>query len=160
MKTTIIQPHKSSLGMDANIASLVIFAAIIVISWIPVLKWFAWGVPLVFFFLEKGSEFVKFQAATAFVIAAVNSVLSFVLQIFIWILTPRNAAAALNLVFGRGLGAWALLGTISTIIAVIITIITVFMIYMAYSYKQVELPGLGKAARKVSEILGNTNIKM
>ncbi|MCL2158273.1 MAG: hypothetical protein FWH48_02575 [Oscillospiraceae bacterium] len=160
MKTTIIQPHKSSLGMDANIASLIIFAAIIVISWIPVLKWFAWGVPLVFFFLEKGSDFVKFQAATAFVIGIVNSVLAFVFQIFIWILTPKDAVAALNLVLGRGWGLWALLGTIAMIVNVIITLITVYVTMMAYSYKQVELPFLGKAAKKVSEILGNTNIKL
>ena len=151
MKKTVIQPHKSSFGMDANIAALVIFIGMAVVSWIPYLGWVAWGVPLVFFFMEKNSSFVKFQAVTALLIGVVRAALSIVLQIFIWILTPRNVYSALNLALGRGWGAWVLLGTISTIIGVIITIIIVYMVVMAYGYKQVELPIIGPIAARASE---------
>ena len=151
MKKTDILPHKSSLGMNANMASLVIFAGMIVVSWIPYLKWIAWGVPLVFFFMEKSSRFVKFQAVTALILGIVGAALSLIFQIFIWILTPKNFYSAVNLVLGRGWGAWVLLGTISTIIAVILAIIEVYMTWKAYTYKQVELPIIGSVARIASE---------
>ena len=159
MKKTDIQPHKSSLGMNANLASLVIFAAMIVVSWIPYLKWVAWGVPLVFFFMEKSSGFVKFQAVTALILGIISAAFSLILQIFIWILTPKNIYSAVNLALGRGWGAWVLLGTLSTIIAVILTIIEIYMIWKAYAYKQVELPIIGPAARKASEKLSNMDFR-
>ena len=151
MKKTEIQPHISSLGMNANIASLVIFAGMIVVSWIPYLKWIAWGVPLAFFFIEQRSGFVKFQAVTALIIGIISAAFSLVFQILIWILTPKDLYGAVNLVLGKGWGVWVLLGTISTIIAVIFAIIEVYMTWMAYTYKQVELPIIGPVARKASE---------
>ena len=157
MKTEKIEPHKSSLGMDANIAALVIFVAMAVVSWIPYLGWVAWGVPLVFFFMEKSSKFVKYQAVTALVIGVIRAALSIVLQIFVWILTPRDLYSAVNLVYGRGWGAWALLGAISTIIGVAITVVIIYFIIMAYGYKQVELPIIGPIAAKASDKLDDIN---
>ena len=151
MKKTDILPHKSSLGMNANMASLVIFVAMIVVSWIPYLKWIAWGVPLAVFFMEKSSRFVKFQAVTALILGIIGAALSLILQIFIWILTPKTIYGAMSLVLGKGWGAWVFLGTISTIIAVLFTIIEVYMIWKAYTYKQVELPIIGPVARRASE---------
>ena len=150
MKKTNILPHKSSLGMNANIASLVIFAGMIIVSWIPYLKWIAWGVPLAFFFMEKSSGFVKFQAVTALILGIVGAALSLIFQIFIWILTPKNIYGAVNLVMGRGWRTWVFLGTISTIIAVLFAVIEVYMTWKAYTYKQVELPIIGPLARNAS----------
>ncbi|MCL2461969.1 MAG: zinc-ribbon domain-containing protein [Defluviitaleaceae bacterium] len=158
MKTTVITPHKSSLGMDANIASLVIYIAMAVVSWIPYLGWFAWAVPLVFFFLEKQSKFVKFQAVQALVIGIVRAVLAILFQIIVWALTPKDLYGALNYLTGRGWGAWALFGTISTIIAVIITLIIVYALYQAYRWKQVELPLIGPIAAKASAKLDTVDL--
>ena len=146
-----IAPHKSSLGMEANIAVILIFVAMAVISWIPYLGWIAWAVPLVFFILEKTSVFVKFQAVQALAIGVVRAAISLILQIFIWILTPRTLSSAINFVYGRGWGAWVVLGTISTIIGIIITLIEVYIIFKAFTYKQVELPGIGPIGRKFSQ---------
>ena len=151
MKKTDIYPHISSLGMKANIASLIIFAAMIIVSWIPYLKWVAWGVPLAFIFLEKSSAFVRFQAVTALILGIIGTAFSLIFKIFILILTPKTIYSAVNLVLGKGLGAWVFLGTISTIIAIIFAIIEAYMAWMAYIYKQVELPIIGPVARKASE---------
>lgn len=158
MKTTMVSPHKSSLGMDANIASLVIFIAMAVVSWIPYLGWLAWAVPLVFFFMEKSSQFVKFQAVQALVIGIIRAALAIVLQIFIWILTPKDLYSAVSYLSGSGWGAWVLLGTLSTIIGVAITAVIGYLTMKAYGYKQVELPVIGPIAAKASERLGNINI--
>ena len=159
MKTTKIKPHKSSLGMDANVASLVIFAAMIALSWVPYIGWFAWIVPLFFFFREKNSKFVKFQAVNALIIGAVRAALVVVLQIFVWILTPKDLVGALNFAAGGGWGAIALLGTISVIISLLITILTVYLIIMAYNYKQVELPVIGPIAKQISDKLNDINME-
>ena len=155
MKTTIIEPHKSSLGMDANLATIIIFAAMLVISWIPFLRWLAWAAPLLIFYMEKTSGFVKFQAAQALILGIVSAACSMVLQVFIWILTPKNIYSAMNYAMGRGWGAWALLGTIATIIGIAFTIIDIYLIITSYSWKQVELPIVGPIAAKVS---GNSSV--
>ena len=150
MNKTVIQPHKSSLGMQANIAVLVIYIAMAVVSWIPYLGWIAWVVPIIFYVMEKESKFVKFQAAQALVIGIIRAVFAIVLQIFVWILTPHNVYDFYNLAVGRSWGAWVLLGTISTIIGIIITLVEVYIIFQAYRWKQVELPIIGPMAAKAS----------
>ena len=158
MKTTKIIPHKSSLGFDANIASIIIYIAMAVVSWIWLFSWVAWAVPLVFFFLEKESKFVKFQAVQALIIGIIRAGFAIVLQIFIWILTPRDLYSAVWYLSGRGWGAWALLGTISTIIAIAISLVVIYLIYKAFKYEQVELPIIGPIAAKVSEKLNTVNM--
>jgi len=158
VKRTTIEPHKSSLGFEANIASIIIFIAMAVVSWIPYLGWVAWAVPLVFFFLEKESAFVKFQAVTALIIGVIRAALAIILQIFIWILTPKDWYSAAMYLSGRGWGAWVLLGTISTIIAILISLVILYLIFKAYKYERVELPIIGPIAAKASDKLNTVNI--
>ena len=108
MKTTAIAPHKSSLGMNANIAILVMFIAMAALSWVPYLGWIAaWGVPIVFLILEKESRFVKFWAVQAIGIGIVRAALSIIFQILYWITIPKVYNLN-NLLSGRGWGAWRL----------------------------------------------------
>jgi len=150
MKTTVFAPHKSSLGMEANITVLIIYIAMAVVSWIPYLSWVAWVVPIIFYVMEKESKFVKFQAAQALIIGIVRAAFTIVLQIFIWILTPHSLYDSLNYLTGRGWGAWVLLGTISTIIGILITLVEVYIVFQAYHWKQAELPVIGPMAAGAS----------
>ncbi|MCL1814867.1 MAG: hypothetical protein FWG27_03470 [Treponema sp.] len=159
MKTTQIEPHKSSLGMDANVASLIIYIAMAVVSWIPFLGWLSWAVPLAFFFMEKNSAFVKFQAVQALIIGIIRAAIAVILYILVWILRPKDLFSAFNYALGKGWGVWMLLGTISTIIGLAITALIIFLIIMAYGYKRVELPIIGPIAAKASEKLDSINIK-
>ena len=153
MKTTVVAPHKSSLGMDANIAILIMFIAMAALAWIPYFGWIAaWGVPLVFLILEKQSGFVKFWAVQAIGIGIVRAALSFIFQILYWITMPKvnDLNSALNFLTGRGWGVWRLFVTLSWIIGLIITLIEVYAIWKALTYKQVSLPVIGPVAERVS----------
>lgn len=160
MKTTIIPPHKSSLGMDANVTALVIFIAVIAVGWIPILGWFAWAVPLVFFYLEKSSEFVKIQAVYALIIGIVRAVIAFACQILVWILTPNALELALRGYLGRTWGIWTLFTAFSAIVGLAFTVLLIYFMVMAYTYKQVDLPILGPIAAKASEKMKTININV
>ena len=157
MKIVKIKPHKSSLGMDANLTSLVIFAVMAVVSWMSYLGWLAWVIPLVFYFAEKKSRFVKFQAVTALIIGIIRVAFSIVLQILVWILTPRDFYSALSFLTG-GWGIWTVVAAISTIIGIIISFVIVYLIWMAWNYNKVYLPFVGPLAEKASAKLENINI--
>ncbi|MCL2339571.1 MAG: hypothetical protein FWC59_01555, partial [Actinomycetia bacterium] len=139
MSTTVVAPHKSSLGMNANLAVLVIYIVMGVVSWIPYLGWVAWAVPIVFYVLEKYSGFVKFHAVQALAIGIIRAAFSILLTIFVWILTPKTYSDLLNYATG-GWGAWTVLGGISIVLGLAITALMIFMVITAWNYKQVELP--------------------
>ncbi|MCL2043273.1 MAG: hypothetical protein FWG89_03945 [Treponema sp.] len=139
MKTTVIQPHKSSLGMDANIAAMIIFIAMTVLSWVPYLRWAIWGVPLVFFFIEKESKFVKYQAITALIIGIGSAGISILLRIF---------RTVIRIILGWRIGA--LVGSFTHLVNIAITALLIYLLIMAVSYKQVELPVIGPIAEKNS----------
>ena len=160
MKKTIIQPHRSSLGMDANIAVLIMYVAAAAISWLSWVGYLAWAVPLVFFFLEKESKFVKFQAVQALVIGVARAAISAVFGILYWAVTPRDWLSGLANLFGwRGrTGAMVTVWAIDNIIGLAIMALILYVVVMAYGYKQVELPIIGPIASKASEKLSGINI--
>ena len=165
MKTTQIEPHRSSLGMDANIAAVIIWVAMAGIAWIPFLGWVSWGVPILFFVLEKESKFIKYQAIMALIVGVVRAGISIVLQILVWILTPRikepkniwEALEAIDNYVNKSWGIWTFFSVLSVIIAIAITAVIVYFIVMAYGYKQVEVPGVGKITDKASEQIDKIN---
>ncbi|MCL2664504.1 MAG: hypothetical protein FWE82_02730 [Defluviitaleaceae bacterium] len=159
MKTTVVDPHKSSLGMEANIAVLVVFVAMAVVSWLPVVSWVAFAVPIVFFFIEKESEFVKFQAVQACLIGVIRVIFSLFFSILQWIVRPKNYYQSLNYLFGGGWGITMVISGISIIVGLAITGLIIYLVFMAYNYKKVELPGLGQIAMIIYEKLGNVKVQ-
>ena len=155
MKKTIIQPHKSSLGMDANLAVLLTYIGMAVISWLPYIGYIAWAVPIVIFFMEKESKFVKFQAVQALIIGIVREVIAIIFAIIVWAVTPKDIVGILTL---NSWGAAAFVGGISVIVGIAITILIIYVVVMAYGYKQVEIPVIAPIAAKASEKLENVNI--
>ena len=159
MKTTSIAPHKSSLGMEANITVLVIYIAMAALSWIYGIKYFAWAVPVVFFFLEKESKFVKFQAVQALIIGLVQAALSALFSIIIWALTPRyRDFYDIWNNYNRNAGLIGFVGIVAIVVGIAITVVLVYLLYTAYNYKQVELPVIGPIAEKAGKKLDSVNI--
>jgi|WetSurMetagenome_2_1015567.scaffolds.fasta_scaffold711495_1 uncharacterized membrane protein len=150
MAANTVEPHKSSIGnMDANILALIAYVGAAVISWIPGLRYVAWLVPLVIFFLEKNSGFVKFHAMQAFLLNLVGQILVFIISVVVGgivaasyrnILTGYSAVAAL--------GALGVISAIVIIISIIITIFAAIALYNAYMYKDYHIPFVGKLADK------------
>ncbi|MCL2271959.1 MAG: hypothetical protein FWC19_04025 [Treponema sp.] len=153
--SAVISPHKSSLGLDANIASAIIFAAVGILSWIPYLGYAAWIVPLVFFFMEKESKFVKFSSVTALVIGIISVAISIVFAIIALALTPRSLESIINFAMSGRSGILIFFSTLAIIIAIAFTALFIFLAFMAYSYKQVKLPIVGPIAAKAAEKLDN-----
>jgi uncharacterized membrane protein len=142
-----VNPHKSSLGMDANVMAMLCYIAAFVLSWIPIIKWVAWAAPLVIFFLEKGSPFVKFHALQAFML----EVISWVFSLIFGIIISAIAYNPLTYLSGAGWGAFGILSTISIIIGVVLTVFAIIALVKAYGYFEYKLPVLGSLADKWSK---------
>ena len=151
MKTTVIKPHKSSIGgMEANILALLMLIGLAAFSWIPYVGYASWAIPLVIFFIEKKSKFVKFYAATAIGLSIIGAVISVVFAIIIFALTPRTYQSIINYAMGRGWGAITFFTTLALIVSIAFLALYIFLIIMAASYKQIELPLIGPLALKYS----------
>lgn len=148
VKAVKVQPHKSSLGnMDANLMALLVYLAPIILAWIPVIKYVAWAVPLVVFFIEKDSKFVKFHSMQAILLSAVGAVLGFILSVII------AGAIAVSYANSYGYGALGALGIVSFLALIITIIIIVFEIIAmvrAYGYVAYRIPLIGNWAAKIA----------
>jgi uncharacterized membrane protein len=143
-----VNPHKSSLGMDANTLALLCYVAAFVLSWIPVIKYIAWAAPLVIFFLEKGSPFVKFHAMQAFLLEAVSWVFQVVFGIIIAIAWASYAASFSYSTLGASVGVAGVLGVILVIIGIILTIFAIIALIKAGGYFEYKIPVIGNLAEK------------
>lgn len=153
MKTTLVNPHRSSLGMDANVAVLVAALVTVILGWVSYLGWIAWAVPLVFFFLEKESPFVKRQMVQLLCLAIVRAVVMIIVQIFVWAFAPATFIGGAFALLSGGLVLLFLLWVISGLIGLALSLLAIYIVFMAYGWKQVELPVFWPMVEKVQSIL-------
>lgn len=140
--------HKSSIGsMDANVMALLAYIVSVVIGWIPGLRYFAWLAPLVIYFIEKDSAFVKFHAMQAFMLEVLGGVITFILTVIIGgivgaaMYNPYNAYAAV--------GITGIVALLAGIISIIITIFAIIAMVNAYRYKEYCIPIVGNITSKI-----------
>ncbi|MEA5012431.1 MAG: DUF4870 domain-containing protein [Angelakisella sp.] len=153
MTNQVVEPHKSSIaGLDANIAALLTYVASVVVGWIPVIRYFAWLVPLFLFFMEKKSKFVKFHAMQSFVLHLVSAVLSFVVSVVLGGII--NAAMVNSYTAYVTVGFTGIIGFLTTIIALVILVFAVIAMIKAFSYKEYYIPLVGDIATKFAASLG------
>ncbi|MCL2695839.1 MAG: hypothetical protein FWE69_05890 [Clostridiales bacterium] len=151
MKTNTVAPHKSSLGLDANLVVLFTYLSMHLFGWWNWVGLLAIAGPLVFFFIEKNSRFVKFHAVQAAGIGAVWGVLNLLFSILRAATRPRYSFDWVYGVRSSGWGAYTAIGVISTIVSVALSVLMVYMIISAWNYKEVELPIIGPIARNASK---------
>ena len=153
-----VNPHKSSLGMDANTLALLCYIAAFVLSWIPVIKYVAWAAPLVIFFLEKQSPFVKFHAMQAFILEAIVWVFQVIFGIIISVAWASYASSLYTYgTLGASLGVASALGIIDVIIGLVLTIFAIIALIKAGGYYEYKIPVIGNLADKFSK---KGNIKL
>ncbi len=143
-----VEPHKSSLGMDANIAVLIAYLGGVVVAWIPGLSYLAWLVPVVVFVLEKESRFVRFHAMQSFALSLVGVVFGIILAILTGIF-----ATTLMYSPGAGLGFLGLIAILGTIISIVILVFAVIAIIQGFQYKEYKIPIIGNLAVKLADAL-------
>lgn len=146
-----VNPHKSSLGMDANVMALLCYLAAFVLSWIPIVQYVAWAAPLVIFFIEKESPFVKFHAMQAFVLEAVVWIFQVVLGIIIAISWRAAIYGDVYSALSTSFGIAGVLGVLLTIISIIITVFAIIALVKAYGYFEYKIPVVGNLAEKFSK---------
>ncbi len=145
MKNDVYQPHKSSLGnIDANIMALLAYLVATVIGWIPGVSYVAWLAPLVLFFLEKESRFIKFHAMQAFLLQAAGAVLGFIVSIIL-----GGILRAMVTDFYAALGVISIIGVIAMIVSIIVSILAILAMVGAYQYKEKHIPLIGGLAEKL-----------
>ncbi len=138
MENKIFEPHKSSIGnLDANVVALIAYLGGAILGFIPGIKYVAFLVPIIIFFIEKDSKYVKFHAMQSILLSAVGVVISIILWIFILI----------------GIHSYAGLTFISAIAFIISIALLVFFIIAtvkSYKYEIYKLPLIGNWAEKIA----------
>ncbi len=144
--TVTVEPHQSSLGMEANIAVLIAYLGGVVISWIPYAGYVAFLVPLLIFILEKESGFVRFHAMQSFALNILGLILRLLIQLVIMVVTP----ALLYSSPGAALGIIGAVGFIGTILSLAILVLAIIAVVNGFQYKEYKLPVLGDLAAKMA----------
>lgn len=143
----IWEAHKSNIfDGDANVMALIAYAASIVIIFIPGISFISWLVPLIFYFVENKSNFVKFHAMQALLLNIAGIVVKFILGL----LAGGNIIAV---IFGRhsvfNWGTLAVTFIFSGIISLIIIIFEIIAMIKAYNYEEYKIPLIGNWAHKI-----------
>lgn len=161
-----IKNHKSSiLNMEANQIALIAYLSWIVLAFIPVVNYFAWAVPLVIYFVEKSSDYVRKQAAQAFTLYAIGAILTFLVSvvfraIFVsaFSVNTDNFLDVINN-FSAGASAAMIIGAISTIIFIGITAIAVIALIKVCGYEKLNIPVINKITTKLEELIGSKSVQ-
>lgn len=141
------EAHKSNIfDGDANIMALIAYAASIVIIFIPGISFISWLIPIIFYFVENRSNFVKFHAMQAFLLNITGIALKFILGI----LAGGNIIAV---IFGThsvfNWGTLAVTFIFGGIISLVIIIFEVIAMIKAYNYEEYKIPVIGNLAHKI-----------
>mgnify|MGYP000957589292 CR=1 FL=1 len=139
MSANAVQPQKSSIGgLDANVMALIAYVASTVLAWIPGIRYVAWLAPLVIFFLEKDSLFVRFHAMQSFVLNAIGTIFYFLISVILGgialaSITSMSGAYAALVIMG-------LVTAVTFIISIVFTVFAIIALIQAYKYKEYRIP--------------------
>lgn len=145
-----IQPHKSSIGdIQANIMALLCYLAAGILAFVPGIRYIAWLAPLVLFFIEKESRFIKFHAMQAFVLNAISTILSLLVSLVfrsvftVSVYNPYSAYSAI--------GFAGIIGMLTSVISIVMLVLAILAMVKAYKYLEYRIPLIGGISVKVME---------
>ncbi len=143
--TLTVEPHSSSLGMEANIAVLIAYLGGIVIGWIPWFSYIAFLIPLIIFILEKNSKFVRFHAVQSFILSIIGLVMGFLLSLISRLIAPLFFSSSPD----AALSIMSAVSFTGVLISLVILLIAIIAVINAFQYKKCRLPLLGDLADKM-----------
>ncbi|MEG1560261.1 MAG: hypothetical protein RR398_05295 [Clostridia bacterium] len=148
MKNEIYSAHKSSIGnLNANIMALLCCIVPVVIAWIPVVRYVAWLIPLVLFFMEKQSKLVRFHAMQSFILHMVSAVLSLLISVVLGgILGVGSLSTA---TYYAAAGFAGIVGLVTSAISLVILLFAIIAMIGAYKYKETHIPIIGGMTEKL-----------
>lgn len=137
--------NKSSLNINENIIAIIPYLGI-VLAYFSVTKWFCWLIPLIIFFIEKKSVFVKKHA----IIALLAYIVQLILFGIIYLLFSSNEVCA----WGSCQEIPRYLTTNGNnmlfTITILITVFNIFSIYKVYKNEVLDVPGLKVILDKIT----------
>jgi len=142
--------HKSSLGIAASIAVILMYIVLIILLKFSYIKYFAWVIPVLLFVIEKESKFVKFNAVQAFFICVIRAVLSLLLFLLGNAIASKDTSGMSADVVNRWISMAMLPDEIDTFIWIGLIAFTVFVIIKALDYSSIRLPKIRYIASKLS----------
>ncbi len=148
MKNEIYDAHKSSIGgLDANIVALLAYFISTILLFVTFVKYAAWVAPLIIFFLEKDSKFVKFHAMQSFLLNVIGAILGSIISLFgsIFIVGKVVTGSAIDALEGGIYYSIVIMA-----IFIVMIVLSVMAIVGAYNYKEVHLPIIGEISSKFS----------
>ncbi|MDL2236465.1 hypothetical protein LJC56_01325 [Christensenellaceae bacterium OttesenSCG-928-K19] len=148
-----ITPHRSSIGMNANLWALLLYLITLGLGWVPTLYYFAWIFPLIFFLTETSSSFVRYHAMQATSIFIFNAIARAVCDIISFAVAFSSLSSLFSAFYVQAPAAPAIIGIVLTGIFDIFAIL--FMI-KAYQYQWYQMPVFSALAFKLASI-GHTN---
>lgn len=150
MKNELYPTHKSSLGnLDANVLALLAYLAAVVVGWIPVLRYGAWLAPLVLFFVEKNSKFVRFHAMQAFVLQVISSAIAFLVSVVF----GGVIRAVVDNIYSFAI-ITSITGLVVTVISIAVSVFAILAMVGAYNYKETHIPVVGGIAENLVKRFG------
>lgn len=153
MTNKTVEPHKSSIGgLDANIVALLAYVAAAAIMLIPNLGYFCWIVPLIAYFIENQSDFVRFHALQSFVINAIGAILSFIITVIFRGIVLAVIYNPYSL-FGA-VGAYTVFSYLAGAVSIVILVFSIIAVVQAYKYVEYHIPLINPIIQKVASILG------
>ncbi|MGL5978008.1 MAG: hypothetical protein ACRCZJ_03340 [Erysipelotrichaceae bacterium] len=138
-------PHKSSIAdVDANIIVLIAYLAPVVLSWVPGVRYAVWVLPLILFFIEEKSDFVRFHALQSLILHAISALISFVFSFLVYgIILNFIRAFQINFIYMIISG---IVSIVSSIITLVLFIVIVLCAVYAFGYRSFEVPVIAPLA--------------
>lgn len=153
MKNEIYSPHKSSIGgFNANTMSLLCYIASVVVSWIPLVHYVAWLIPIILFFMEKESKLVKFHAMQSFVLHVMSAVLYLLISVIMGTIIGIGAMSSTSYYATAGIAG--IVGILTSGISLVILVCAILAMVGAYRYKEIHIPIIGDIAEKLALRMG------
>lgn len=140
------QPHKSIFDLDANIVMLIAYFGAIIISFIPGINFFAWAVPLIIFFIEKDSKYVKFHAMQSLLLEVAVLAIALILGLLIGLFTTAAVLAG----SGFLLVLTALTSVVTILIPIVLIVFSIIAAIKGWKYDCYKISIIGNWAEKIA----------
>lgn len=148
--------HKSSIAnMDANLMAMLLYVLPMIFGFLFKIQILVWVFPLIVFFMEKNSEFVKFHAAQSLGLAIISAVYSVIMSVIIAILGLGSFISGMLLgsigdFFSGGItGIIAvILGIGAFILSLVLFVFKIIAAVKSYNNYDYHIPFIGNIAEK------------
>jgi len=152
MKNEIYSPHQASLlGADANMIALLTYLSSTVMGWIPVLKYVAFFAPLIVYFIEKDSLFVRFHSMQAFLLNIISSAVSALYSMIMGVSVVGIGFGLKSISTGLFSAGVALaVSFLVMAFSVVILVYNILAMIGAHHYKEYHIPVIGSLAANIT----------